>query len=104
MDRGVDLPDGSGEPSDRIFAWVSNTPATFVLKDPTAGAAFWPSMLPICKRLDGRMVVEFAADSTDSEGLTGRSESVGDRGPVTEVDELEGIITGDRVLRGSRGD
>ena len=45
----------------------------FALDDPIAGAAFWPSVLPICKRLVGRKVCELVVDRIDPVGLFGRS-------------------------------
>ena len=47
-DTGDDLPDLSGEPSERILEVDSKCPVAFALDDPTAGAAFWPSILPTC--------------------------------------------------------
>ena len=45
-DTGDDRPDLSGEPSDLNLDEGSKRPTAFARDDPTAGAAFWLSVLP----------------------------------------------------------
>lgn len=70
---GDDLPGCSGEPSARILDGASSNPTAFVLDEPTAGAAFCPSVLPTCNRCTVRIVDELVLDTTESVGLLGRS-------------------------------
>jgi hypothetical protein len=70
---GDDLPDRSGEPSTRILDGASSKPTAIVLEEPTAGAAFCPSVLPTCSRCAVRIVDELVVDTTESVGLLGRS-------------------------------
>jgi len=100
-DTGDDRPERSEEPSERSLVGASRSPVAFVLDEPIAGAAFWPSVLPTCNRLNGRNVKELAVDTTDSVGLFGRSIDGGR--PATSRDVLEGTAMEDRELRGSRG-
>ena len=93
------LPDRSGEPSECILEGASRSPVALVLEDPTAGAAFWPSVLPTSNRCPVRNVSEFDAEITDSVGLLGRFEV--DAMPATPWKELEGAAGG-KELRQSR--
>lgn len=83
-ETGDDLPDLSGEPS-RSFGCDSNKPVAFALDDPTAGSAFWPSVLPTCSRCARKD--ELAPEVTESVGLLGRSSGTSD----TAVFELVGV-------------
>lgn len=78
-ETGDDLPDLSGDPSDRNFDKGSNKPTALALEDPTAGAAFWPSVLPTCSLCipPRNAAAEFVFDSTDSVGLPGLSKTGG---------------------------
>lgn len=78
MEWGEDLPDRSGEPSERIFEGASSSPVALALEEPIAAAAFWLSVLPICNRCRGRRDDELVLETTDSAGLPGLSET-GDR-------------------------
>ena len=77
VEKGDDLPDRSGEPSERIFEGASRRPVALVLDDPTAAAAFWPSVLPTCNRCGGRSEDEFVCEMTESVGLPGLSKVEG---------------------------
>jgi hypothetical protein len=101
MDIGEERPDRSGDPSERNLDLASRCPTALVFDDPTAGAAFWPSTPPNCIRLSGRNVVEFAVDTTDSVGLTGRS--IGEETPALLKGGRLVAAIGDSALRGSRG-
>lgn len=83
-ETGVVLPDTSGETSERMRG-ASKTPMAFVFDDPTAGAAFCPSVLPICKRTGERNVNEFVVETTESVGLLGRSWPAEGLGGAREV-------------------
>ena len=72
VDVGEDLPDRSGEHSERMREGASRTPTAFVFDEPTAGAAFCPSVLPTWSRC-GTRSAEFVVDTTESVGLLGRS-------------------------------
>lgn len=84
VETGVVLPDISGEASERLRG-ASKTPMAFVFDDPTAGAAFCPSVLPICKRTGERSVSEFAAETIESVGLLGLSWPAGGFGGARVV-------------------
>ena len=73
VEVGDDLPDRSGEHSERMRDGASRTPTAFAFDDPTAGAAFCPSVLPTWSRCGARSANEFVVESTDSVGLLGRS-------------------------------
>lgn len=77
IEFGDDLPDRSGEPSIRILDGASSKPTAFALDEPTAGAAFCPSVLPTCSLCTVRRVDGLVADITESVGLLGRSCPVG---------------------------
>jgi hypothetical protein len=52
---------------------ASRTPTAFMFDDPTAGAAFCPSVLPTWSLCGTRSTDEFVVDTTESVGLLGRS-------------------------------
>ena len=85
VEMGDDLPERSGEPSERIRGGASSTPTAFVLDDPTAGAAFCPSILPIWSLCGARSASECVVDTTESVGLPGRSCALGGRGASVDV-------------------
>lgn len=98
---GDDLPDRSDDGSERSFECASSTPVALVFDEPTAGAAFCPSVFPTCNRLKGRKFSELAVETIDSVGLPGRSGALGR--PVTPSDEeLGGPGMEGSVLRESR--
>ena len=103
MDIGDDLPDKSGDSSDeRSLEWASSSPVAFVFDEPTAGAAFCPS-LPIWSMVNGRKVAELAVDRTDSVGLPGRSkvaEGAGRPEILSRRDEEIGAaaVAGDKMF------
>lgn len=73
VDVGDDLPERSGEQSERMREGASRTPTAFVFDDPTAGAAFCPSVLPTWSLCGTRSTDEFVVEITESVGLLGRS-------------------------------
>lgn len=73
VEVGDDLPERSGEHSERMREGASRTPTAFVFDDPTAGAAFCPSVLPTWSLCGTRRANEFVVDTTESVGLLGRS-------------------------------
>ena len=66
-ETGEDRPEGSGDPS-RSLLCSSSKPVAFALDDPTAGAAFWLSVLPMCN-LCSTVGNDVLADARDSVGL-----------------------------------
>lgn len=90
-DCGEVLPERSGDPSERIRAAASSKPVAFVFEDPIAGAAFWPSAPPMCNRCIARKAVEFVVETTDSTGLTGRSNAAGRSGASAESGGAVGL-------------
>lgn len=96
IETGDDRPDGSGDPSGQSFECASRRPVALVLDDPMAGAAFWPSVLPICRRCVGLRATEFAVDTTDSVGLIERSVVTA----ILSGEEAVATGLGDNELRG----
>jgi len=84
VETGVVLPEISGEISARMRG-ASRTPTAFVLEDPTAGAAFCPSVLPTCRRSGMRSTEEFVVETIESVGLLGRSWPAGGFGGASDV-------------------
>lgn len=82
VEVGEDRPERSGEHSERMREGASRTPTAFVLDDPTAGAAFCPSVLPTWILCGVRSAAEFVVDTTESVGLPGRSCTGGGFGGV----------------------
>lgn len=74
---GEDRPDRSGEPSERILDGASNRPMALALEEPIAATAFCPSVLPTCNLCIGRRDDELVFETTDSDGLPGRSRVCG---------------------------
>lgn len=99
-DTGEERPDLSGEPS-RNLGCDSSKPVAFALEDPTAGRAFWLSMLPMCSRCTAPRKDELAAEATDSVGLAGRSRGTSDTA-VFELDDGNASTTGNVGLLASR--
>jgi len=66
-----------------------------VLEDPTAGAAFWPSVLPTCSRLAGPREIELVVEMIDSVGLPGRA---GCGLGAAEREVVEELAMGDDML------
>ena len=90
-ETGEDRPDGDCEPSERIWAWASSNPVALALDEPTAGAAFWLSVPPICSlcRAVGKEVLD--TEARDSVGLVGRSTGTETGKSDTTVLELDGV-------------
>lgn len=84
VETGVVLPEISGESSARMRG-ASRTPTALVLEDPTAGAAFCPSVLPTCRRSGMRSAKEFVVETMESVGLLGRSWPAGGFGGARDV-------------------
>lgn len=106
-DTGEDLPDLSGEPSESLISLecASNKPTAFILLDPTAGAAFAPSIItlpPICNRLRGLNEVEFVVETTLSVGLPGRSIADATKG-ATGVEGVGNGIAAEATEAGGDG-
>ena len=66
-----------------------------VLEDPTAGAAFWPSVLPTCSRLGGPRETELVVEMIDSVGLPGRA---GTGLGAAEREAVEELAMGDEMV------
>lgn len=81
-EAGDVCPDLSGDVS-RIFVCASNNPVALALDDPTAGAAFCPSILPMCNLC----IPPRNDEVTDSLGLLGRSRVCGTSETAPDIEE-----------------